>query len=68
VLMPIVAFLTSIFIGYVLKPNSVIEEVELNGIFKRKKVFSFVIRYLAPVCIVLILVFSVLEGLKIIKV
>ena len=62
VLMPIVAFLTSIFVGYVIKPQTIIEEAELYNKFRRKHLFSFVIKYLAPICIVLILVSSVLSA------
>lgn len=65
VLMPIVAFFTCIFVGYVIKPQSVIDEVELNQKFKRKKIFIFVIKYLAPICIILILISSVLDALGI---
>ncbi len=68
VLMPIVAFFTCIFVGYVLKPKSVIEEVELTGKFKRKGLFTVVIKYLAPLCIVLILVSSVLDAFGIFKI
>ncbi len=68
VIMPIVALLTCILIGYVIKPKALIEEIELNGKFKRKTLFTVVIKYIAPVCIVAILIFSVLEGLGIIKV
>ncbi|MBR4889995.1 MAG: sodium-dependent transporter [Clostridia bacterium] len=68
VLMPIVAFFTSIFVGYVLKPDAISEEVELSGRFKRKKLFVFVIKYLAPVCIVLILATSVLDAMGILKI
>lgn len=68
VLMPITAFFTCIFVGYFLKPQALIEEVELTGKFKRKKLFTFIIKYVAPICIVLILGFSVLEGLGYIKV
>ena len=68
IIMPVVAFFTCVIVGYVLKPKSVIEEVELNGKFKAKKLFSVVIKYVAPVCIVAILVFSVCEGFGIIKV
>ncbi len=63
VLMPIVALCTCIFVGYIIKPQPIIDEVELNKKFSRKGVFSFVIKYLAPVCIVLILITSVLEGM-----
>ena len=62
VMMPIVAFFTCIFIGYVIKPQSIIEEVELTGKFKKKALFTFVIKYLAPVCIIAILVSSVLDA------
>lgn len=54
ILMPIVAFLTCIFIGYTVKPEFVIEEVESSGTFKRKKLFTVMIRYIAPVCILAI--------------
>lgn len=68
VLMPIVAFLTCVFVGYIIKPKSVIEEVEVNAAFKRKNLFVFVIKYLAPICIVLILVSSVLDAFGIFKI
>ncbi len=68
VLMPIVAFLTCIFVGYVLKPKALIEEVELSGPFKAKKLFTVVIKYIAPVCILLILISSVLDTLGIMKI
>ena len=68
VLMPIVALLTCIFIGYVIKPQSLIEEVELSAEFKRKGLFTAVIKYFAPICIVLILVSSVLDAFGIFKI
>lgn len=68
VLMPIVAFFTCIFVGYIIKPKAIIEEVELTGKFKAKTLFTVVIKYIAPVCILLILGFSVLEGMGILKI
>ncbi len=68
VLMPIVAFLTCIFAGYVIKPQTLIDEVEISGTFKRKALFSVIIKYIAPVFIVLILVSSVLDALGIFKI
>ncbi len=60
VLMPIVALFTCIFVGYVIKPQSLIDEIELNGNkFKRKGLFTVVIKYFAPICIILILISSV---------
>ncbi len=68
VLMPIVALLTCIFVGYVLKPKALIEEVELNAKFTSKTLFTIVIKYVAPICIVLILISSVLDVLGIVKI
>jgi len=68
VLMPIVAFLTAIFIGYVIKPKACIDEIESTAPFKRKTLFVTVIKYIAPICIVLILISSVLEALGYIKI
>jgi len=68
VLMPIVAFLTCIFVGYILKPKALIEEVEFNGKFKAKTLFTIVIKYIAPICIILILISSVLDVLGIVKI
>ena len=65
VLMPIVAFLTCIFIGYVIGTKSISEEVGLNVKFKQEKLFTVMIKYVAPICLVAILVSSVLDGLGI---
>lgn len=64
VMMPVVAFFTCIFVGYIIKPKAIVEEVELTGRFKRKNLFNVVIKYIAPICIVLILVSSVLDALS----
>ena len=68
VLMPIVAFFTCIFIGYVIKPKTIIDEIELTGTFKSRKMFTAFIKYVAPICIVLILVSSVLDAFGIMKI
>lgn len=68
VLMPIVAFLTCIFVGYVIKPKTIIDEVEINGPYKGKKFYVIMIKYIAPVMIVGILLFSIMEVLGFIKV
>lgn len=61
VLMPIAALLICIFIGYIVKPSFVTDEIELNGKFKLKRLFNVMIKYIAPVCLVVILVFSILD-------
>ncbi|MBE6559809.1 MAG: sodium-dependent transporter [Ruminococcaceae bacterium] len=68
VMMPVVAFLTCVFIGYVIKPQSLIDEVESSGTFKRKKLFTVMIKYVAPICIVLILISSLLDVFGIFKI
>lgn len=63
ILMPIVALLTCLFVGYVLGPHVLIEEARLK---KREAVlFRTIVRYVAPVFIVLILVTSLLDALSI---
>ena len=68
VMMPVVAFLTCVVIGYIIKPQSIIDEVEASGTFKRKKLFTVMIKYVAPICIVLILVSSLLDVFGIFKI
>ena len=65
VLMPIVAFLTCIFVAYVIGTKAVKDEVKLSSEFKREKVFDVMIKYIAPICIIAILVTSVLDGFDI---
>ena len=57
-LMPIISFLTSILIGWVVGPKWIVEEVEKNGEhFSRAGMYSFLIRYIVPaVMLVLFLV------------
>ena len=62
VIMPIVAFFTCILVGYVIKPKAIIDEVESSAKFGSKKLFVFVIKYAAPICILLILATSVLSA------
>lgn len=68
VLMPIVAFLTCVFVGFVLKPKAIVEEVEKNGKFGSEKFYSVMIKYIAPVFLVAILIFAVMETLGVITV
>lgn len=68
VLMPVVALFTCLFIGFVVKPKAIIEEVESSEKFKEKGMFTVIIKYVAPICILLILGFSVLEAFGLLKV
>ena len=66
--MPVVAFCTCVVVGYVIKPKAIADEVELSGKFREKKLFSVMIRYIAPICIVLILISSILDVFGIVKI
>ena len=69
IFMPIAAFFTCIIVGYIIKPKAVIEEVELCGNkFRLKSLFTVMIRFVAPVFILLILGSSILSALGIISI
>ena len=64
VIMPIVAFFTCVLIGFVVKPKTVADEVKVtDGTFKSEKLFTVMIKWVAPIFILAILVFSVAEGM-----
>ena len=64
VMMPIVAFFTCVIIGFVIKPKAIIDEVKAtDGTFKSEKLFTVMIKWIAPVFILGILGFSVAEGM-----
>ncbi len=61
VLMPIVALITCILIGWFVGTKSIEDEVTINGEkFPRLKIFRVMTKYIAPVCLVVILVFYTL--------
>lgn len=67
VLMPIVAFLTCVFVGFIVKPETITDEVESSTQkFKSKKLYIVLIKYVAPILVLLILFSSVLNALGII--
>ena len=67
VLMPIVAFLTCVFVGFIVKPETIMDEVESSTQkFKSKKLYIVLIKYVAPILVLLILFSSVLNALGII--
>lgn len=68
VIMPIGALLTCIFIAYFLKPKTIIDELEIGGEFKAKGLFNVMIKYVAPVMLVVILVSSVLNAFGVITI
>ncbi len=67
VLMPVVALLTCIFVGYIIKPKALAEEVMLSSRFKRRRMFAAFIKYIAPIILAAILISSVLQGLGVLR-
>ena len=56
IMMPVVSIATCVFIGWVVKPKTVIEEVTLNGNkFHREKVFLVMIKFVTPLLLSLLL-------------
>lgn len=48
-LMPFISLLTCLFIGWIMKPAWICEEMEASGHpFRRRKLYAFMIRYIAP--------------------
>ncbi len=59
VLMPVVAIGTCILIGWILKPQVVVDEVEKSGCkFSRKKLYVIMLRYIAPLLLLILLLKS----------
>ena len=56
VMMPIVALLTCIFVGWIIKPKTLIDEVRISSKFKAAGVWTAMIKYIAPVLVLIILV------------
>ena len=49
------AFFTCILIGHVVGTKFVSDEVEKNGVFKRKGLYKVMVRWVAPIILVVIL-------------
>ncbi|MBE6720344.1 MAG: sodium-dependent transporter [Ruminococcaceae bacterium] len=68
ILLPLVGMLTCVMVGFFIKPDAIISEVELNGEFKMKKFYTAMVKWVAPVFIFAILVSSVLQGFGILNI
>ena len=67
-LLPVVAFLTCILIGWFAKPEYVINEAAKNGeTFKRELIYRIMIKYIAPVLLLIILIFYTLAQFGVIS-
>ena len=59
VMMPIAALATCLLIVKVVGFEKMDKEIELSSAFKRKKLYHFFLKYLAPLCILVILISSI---------
>lgn len=67
VMMPIVALVTCLLVGYFVGVRTIADEVRISSKFKREKMYTVIVKYIAPIFILLILISSVLNSLGIIK-
>lgn len=64
VLMPIVALFTCILVGFIIKPKAIVDEVkETDGNFKSEKLFTVMIKWIAPIFLIVILASSIASSL-----
>ena len=56
VMMPIAALMACVFVGWIIKPKAIIDEVKSSGPFKAEKMFTVMVKFIAPVLLVVILV------------
>ena len=61
VMMPIVALFTCIFVGWIIKPKAIIDEVRVSSKFKLAGVWTVIIKYIAPILVIIILAWNVVS-------
>ena len=61
VMMPIVALLTCIFVGWIIKPKVIIDEVRASSKFALAGAWTVMIKYIAPVLVIVILVWNIIS-------
>jgi NSS family neurotransmitter:Na+ symporter len=68
VLMPVGALLMCVFIGYVLKADVILNEMQLESDLKSRRFYTFMIKYVAPLFIVAVLLSSILSTFGVISI
>jgi NSS family neurotransmitter:Na+ symporter len=56
VIMPIVALLTCVFVGWVIKPQTLVDEIAQSSPFRLRRAWAAMVKYVAPVLLAVILV------------
>ena len=55
VMMPFIALLSTLLIGWITTPKFVIDEMERNGeTFRRRQIYTVMIRYITPVLMLIL--------------
>lgn len=63
IMMPVVALMTCILIGFVVKAKYIEDEIELNAKFKSRTLYRIMIKYICPACMIVILLSSLFISL-----
>ena len=64
ILMPVVAIATCVFVGWIVKPGTIIDEITLGGFsFSREKLYVVMVKFITPVLLLLLL----LQALGVVK-
>lgn len=61
VITPILALISCLFVGWVVGPEVLSDEIASDGVFKRRRSFEFIIKWIAPLFITAVLIGSFLE-------
>ncbi|MDO5733472.1 MAG: sodium-dependent transporter [Eubacteriales bacterium] len=61
-LMPIAAFLTCVFVGWIIGAKAIHDEITLSSRFKTQKTYRIMVKYVAPILVLLILASSMLSA------
>ncbi len=63
-MMPVLALITCIFVGYIIKPKTISDEIKVtDGSFKAEKLFTIMIKFICPIFLLGILTTAILEAL-----
>ena len=56
VMMPVVCILTCLFVGFVMKPKTLVEEVRKSAPFKLAGAWTAMVKYIAPILVFVVLI------------
>ncbi len=61
--MPLGAIATCIFVGYIIKPNSIMDELESNGEYINHSFYNIMIKYVCPILLAVLMITGILSKL-----